>query len=93
MTSQLRRKATSRAIFCGPTIWFAIRMSEKPYAAITSASPSLAQVMPAAPPSTSMRAICGTLIPLVCGRQLIPPLPARARDARNVLFQNVQVDE
>jgi hypothetical protein len=72
ITSQVRRSATSRAIFCGPTIWLAIRMSAKPAAAITSASPSLAQVNPMAPASVSLRAICGTLMPLVCGRQLMP---------------------
>ena len=43
-----------------------------PAAAITSASPSLAQVMPIAPASISRCAICGTLMPLVCGRQLMP---------------------
>ena len=40
-----------------------------PAAAITSASPSLAQHIPAAPASIWMRAIWGDLWALACGRQ------------------------
>ena len=48
-----RSSSTSRAILSGPTIWLAIRMSRMPAAAITSASPSLAQVTPMAPAAIS----------------------------------------
>ena len=45
-----------------------------PPAAITSASPSFAQVTPCAPARSSMCASAGVLSALVCGRQ---PTPAR----------------
>ena len=47
-------QAGQAAIFDSPTIWLAIRMSRMPAAAITSASPSLAQVTPMAPAASAL---------------------------------------
>ena len=43
-----------------------------PAPAITSASPSLAQVTPSAPAAMARCAISGTFMPLVWGRQATP---------------------
>ena len=43
-----------------------------PAAAMTSASPSFAQVMPIAPAAISSLAIEGILCPFACGRQATP---------------------
>src|SRR5262245_44626537 len=72
ITSVRRRSAMSRAILRSPAIWLAIRMSRIPAAAMTSASPSFAQVMPIAPAASSRWASAGTFWPFVCGRQLTP---------------------
>ncbi len=69
MTSARRRSSMRRAILIGPTIWLAIRMSVTPPSASTSASPSLAQVMPTAPAASCRRAMWTHLLDLKCGRR------------------------
>src|SRR4051812_9143355 len=54
-------------------------MSRIPAPAITSASPSLAQVTPIAPAASSLWAMAGIFWPLVWGRQFLPaPMIVRA---------------
>ncbi len=65
------RAATRRALI-GPTIWLGTRMSRMPFAAMTSASPSLAQATPMAPASTCRCAIAGHLCDFECGRHPAP---------------------
>ena len=74
-TSAWRTRPARRASFEAPTTWLAMRMSRIPAAAMTSASPSFAQVTPCAPAWRSLCASAGVLMPLVCGRQPTPASP------------------
>src|SRR6266849_6977710 len=62
----------SRPIFSGPTTSVVTRMLRMPEAAITSASPTLAQQMPTAPAAIWRRAISGHLCVFECGRSFLP---------------------
>ena len=61
-----------RPIFSGPTTSVVMSMLRMPAAAITSASPTLAQQMPTAPAAIWRRAISGHLWVLECGRIFFP---------------------
>src|SRR5262250_1704501 len=61
-----------RRIFSGPTTSVVMRMLRMPAAAITSASPTLAQQMPTAPAAIWRRAISGHLCVLEWGRSFLP---------------------
>src|SRR5262245_29392127 len=64
--------ARRRAIFSGPTTSVVMRMLRMPAAAITSASPTLAQQMPTAPAAIWRRAISGHLCVFEWGRSFLP---------------------
>jgi hypothetical protein len=85
--SAVARRSPRRRILAGPTIWLAIRISRMPFAASTSASPSLAQATPVAPASSSFRMISSVFCPLVCGRQLTPL--ARQISATRPIFASI----
>src|SRR6266849_412063 len=61
-----------RPIFSGPTTSVVTRILRMPEAAITSASPTLAQQMPTAPAAIWRRAISGHLCVFECGRSFLP---------------------
>src|SRR5712691_2136769 len=68
------RSSTPRRlpIFSGPTTSVVTRIFRMPEAAITSASPTLAQQMPTAPAAIWRRAISGHLCVFECGRSFLP---------------------
>ena len=64
-----------------------------PAAAITSASPSFAHVMPIAPAAICICAISGVLCAFECGRHATPFSRQRGDDARDVRFHDVEIDQ
>jgi hypothetical protein len=64
--------------FANATIWLAMKMSDSPAAAMTSASPTLATVMPVAPAAPCSLANSGILCVLVWDRRATPYLSAFA---------------
>src|SRR6266436_45864 len=66
------RTPISLPIFSGPTTSVVMRILRMPAAAITSASPTLAQQMPTAPAAIWRRAISGHLCVFECGRSFLP---------------------
>ena len=91
--SAARAAGPGGATLMGPTIWLAIRMSLMPASAITSASPSLAQVMPMAPAASCLARDLGRLVAL----DVRPPadaVPAAGLgDPGDVGLHHVEIDQ
>ena len=64
-----------------------------PAAAITSASPSFAQVTPIAPAAICIFAISGVLCAFECGRQATPLARQAATIRRDIGFHDVEIDK